>query len=515
MFPMSKAGKTRGLVVLAGAGSGDAALATVETQNWLRRADVVVYDRLTSPRLLDLCPIAAERIYVGKDPAADSARQGDINAVLIEHCQAGKLVVRLKGGDPLVFGRGGEEAAELPLAGCEFRIVPGISAAIAVGAYAGIPLTDRAAASSAALVTGHEDPAKNALSINWQALAGIDTVVFYMGVGNLPQIAQSLIAAGRSGETPAAVVENAASPRQRVIAATLETLPAAASEAAIRPPALIIVGHVVSLRDTLNWYERLPLFGQRVLVTRTRQQASALSQRLVELGAEVIEAPTIAVEPPESFAAVDAAIARLHEFDWLVLTSPNGVAALMDRIFDLGLDARRLAGVKIAAVGKTTAEALLERGLRADLVPDDYTTAALGKALVAAGSGGKMLLARADIATAELTTILGGAGAAVTELTVYRNVRPPSLSPEAVTALAQKRLDWITFTSSSTAENFFALAGDADLSNTKLASIGPVTSDTLRRHARQPTTEARPHTIEGLVEAMVQRACKQTSPPAR
>lgn len=493
-----------GLVVLVGAGPGSQSLITLAGFRWLSKADTVVYDRLVGAGLLDLCHRHAKLIYVGKGRGQESAEQEKINQLLVDHCRAGELVVRLKGGDPLVFGRGGEEARALRRAGCEFRIVPGISAAIAAGACAGIPLTDRKLASTAALVTGHEDPAKEVSAINFEALAGIDTVVFYMGVGKLDEIAARLVAAGRAAATPAAVVERAATPRQRTVTATLATIGDKARQAGIKPPALLIVGEVVSLRRTLAWYEQLPLFGQTVMVTRARGQASRLAEKLTTLGAEVIEAPAIAVEPPADLTPVDSALNRIGRFDWLVFTSPNGVEAFVDRCRQLHLDARNLGGVNIAVVGPGTDKALRENFLAADLIPGSYTTEALGEALVARGVGGKrVLLARADIAAPQLAKTLTEAGADLTEIAIYRTVRPDALGQQALEALKAGAVDWITFTSSSTVRNFLDLADGLDLSCVKPAAIGPVTAETLEAHGLKPAVIAEPCTIDALVEAIL------------
>lgn len=523
---MTQPTSQRGLVVLVGAGPGDPGLITCAGADWLRRADVVCYDRLAAPQLLDLCPPTAERIYVGKGPSAHAMPQEEINALLVRRCAEGKLVVRLKGGDPLIFGRGGEEADALKAAGLAYRIVPGVTAAIAAGAYAGIPLTDRRLATTVTFVTGHEDPAKDESSINYAALAGVDTLVFYMGVGNLPAIAERLMANGRSGEDPVAIVAEATTPRQRTLVATLATAAAEAQKAGVRPPALTIVGKVVTLRQRLAWLEKLPLFGRSVLVTRTRKQASRLSCALAELGANVIETPAIDIAPPEDWAPVDAALRRIagergplkdptaatrggsvgRAFDWLVLTSPNGAEALVERMKALKLDARALAGVKIAAVGPATAEVLRGNFIEPDLMPGKFTTEALADALLAGAdvAASRFLLARADIATEPLAARLRAAGAAVEEVTLYRTVRPAALSEDALAALKAGRVDWVTFTSSSTVANFLALlqGSGVDLAGVKLASIGPVTSDAIRAGGLRPTVEASVHTIDGLVAAI-------------
>ena len=495
------------MAVLVGAGPGGAELITREGHKWLCRADVVLYDRLSAPSLLDACRPDAERIYVGKQPGTPALTQEEICQLLVEKCRGGGVVVRLKGGDPLIFGRGGEEADALIDAGLAFRIVPGVTAAIAAGSYAGIPLTDRRAASTVTFVTGHEHPDKDESTINYEALAALDTLVFYMGVANLPQIAERLIAGGRGAHTPVAIVQNAARPTQRTIAATLGTVAEAAREAGVRPPSLLIVGEVTRMHERLGWLEKLPLFGRCVLVTRSRQQASRLSDRLAELGANVIECPTIEVRPPADWAAADAALRRLDDFDWLVLTSPNGADALAARMRALGLDGRALAGLRVAAVGPATADTLRGHFIEPDRMPDKFTTEALAAALLAeaGASRGRFLLARADIATNVLPDALRAAGAAVEEVVVYRTVRPDAMPDAALEALREGSADWITFTSSSTVENFLALieGEDVSLDGVDLASIGPVTTDTLKAHGLAPAVTAEVHTIDGLVDAIL------------
>ncbi|MFB3891105.1 MAG: uroporphyrinogen-III C-methyltransferase [Phycisphaerae bacterium] len=567
---MGESSPTKGLAVLVGAGPGDKSLATAAALEWLARADCVIYDRLANPALLACCRDDAELIYVGKGaehewhghPAHESqgplapaisrhgqdargthgqdahatseTSQDQINSLLVAKCREHRLVVRLKGGDPFIFGRGGEECDALAEAGIDFRVVPGVTAGVAAGAFAGIPLTDRRCGPTLAFVAGHEDPARGQSAIDWAALARIDTVVFYMGVANLATIAMKLMAAGRAADTPAAVIERAATPRQRTIEGTLGTIADTAARAAVRPPAVIIVGNVVAMRKRLAWFDRLPLAGKTVLVTRARAGASELAARLAELGADVMDAPTIEISfgvPPSSTlggAALDSALRRAAagEFDWLALTSPNGVEAVFRRLSAMGLDARALARVKIAAVGPGTAAALAARSIMADLVPAQYTTEALATAIIEAigkTSPPRILLARADIATPALPDALRKAGAAVEEVTAYRTLRPSSLPPRAIEALREKRVDWITFTSSSTVENFLSLLADsvteedflpssppalspssgaALLATVKLAAIGPVTADTLKAHGLVPTVVADPHTIAALVDAM-------------
>jgi uroporphyrinogen III methyltransferase/synthase len=496
------------LAVLVGAGPGDPGLITAAALDWLAQADTVLYDRLANPSFLAGCRKGAELIYVGKGPGAHAMTQEQINELLVKKTAEGKLVVRLKGGDPLIFGRGGEEADALVDAGLPFRIVPGVTAAIAAGACAGIPLTDRRLASTVAFITGHEDPTKDESAVNYDALAGLDTLVFYMGVGNLPAIAGRLISAGRPPDTPVALVQNATLPNQRTVVATLAGAASAAEANNVRPPALLIVGNVVTLREKLAWKEKLPLFGQTVLVTRTREQASKLTDQLAACGANAIECPTIEIQPPADFAGLDKALGEIKSFEWLVLTSPNGVSGVLARMKHLGLDGRNLASVGIAGVGPATADALKENFLQADLLPETFTTRALGQALAAQVSKGrKVLLARADIATNELPDILRAAGAEVVEAVAYRTVRPAGLPENALRALSAGKVDWVTFTSSSTAENFLALVKDAgvNLAALKLASIGPVTTETLAAAGLTPTVEAKKHTIPGLVRAILER----------
>ncbi len=494
------------LAVLVGAGPGDPGLITAAALNWLAQADTVLYDRLANPSFLAGCRGDAELIYVGKGPGAQAMTQEQINELLVSKTAEGKLVVRLKGGDPLIFGRGGEEADALVDAGLPFRIVPGVTAAIAAGACAGIPLTDRRLASTVTFITGHEDPTKDESSVNYDALAGLDTLVFYMGVGNLPAIAGRLISSGRPADTPVALVQNATLPTQRTVVATLASAASAAEANNIRPPALLIVGNVVRLREKLAWKESLPLFGQTVLVTRTREQASKLTDQLAELGANVIECPTIEIQPPEDFVGLDSALAEIKSFDWLVLTSPNGASGVLARMKHLGLDGRALSAVAIAAVGPATADALNENFLHPDLMPETFTTKALGAALAdKVGQGKKVLLARADIASNELPDTLRAAGAEVTEAVAYRTVRPAGLPEDALRALSAGKVDWVTFTSSSTAENFLAMVKGAgvDLTALKLASIGPVTTETIVAAGLAPAVEAKKHTIPGLVRAIL------------
>ncbi|HPS53535.1 MAG TPA: uroporphyrinogen-III synthase, partial [Phycisphaerae bacterium] len=429
---------------------------------------------------------------------------------LVKYTLEGRLVVRLKGGDCFIFGRGGEELDALEAAGCQYRVVPGITAAIAAGAYGGISLTDRRYASGVAFVTGHEDPAKQTSSLNYTALAGIDTVVFYMGVGHLEPITTGLIAAGRAADTPAAVVRMAGRPSQKTLIGTLGDIFGKTRDAGVEPPAVLIVGQAAA--KARGWYEKLPLAGKTVLVTRPLKQSVPLAGMLRRSGAEVIETPTIEIAPPENFSPLDAAIEHLASYDWLVFTSPNGVIFFMSRLAVAGLDARALAGVKIAAVGPATAGKLADFGLLADLTPKcNYTTAGLAADLkLRLTPGNTVLLARSDIAPPDLKNALEPAAAKVDEVCAYCTRCPAELPPDAINALRQGHVDIITFTSSSTAENFVKLLKKAEpqaflriINNIKKAAIGPVTAMKLQELGFPADVVAAECSVAGLVAALV------------
>ncbi|HEY2586774.1 MAG TPA: uroporphyrinogen-III C-methyltransferase [Tepidisphaeraceae bacterium] len=513
-----------GIVYLVGAGPGDPGLITVRGAELLKSAEVVVYDYLSNPQLLSYCP-DAEAIYVGKKAAQHSMTQEQINALLVEKGRSGKRVVRLKGGDPFVFGRGGEECEALAAAGVPFEVVPGITAAIAAPAYAGIPVTHRDLNSSFTFVTGHEKEeayreaeAKSrepgaASDLDWSVLAKLPCLAFYMGVRSLPRICQKLIEHGMDPQMPAATIRWGTTPRQRTVAGTVADLPKLVAEAELGPPALTIVGRVVALREVLNWFERRPLFGQTIVVTRTRQQASELSSRLSELGANVIEAPTIELTVPAEWSAADEVLRSIAAFDWVVFTSQNGVRFAKQRLSDLGLDARAFGNAKVAAIGDATARAIREElFLSVDLCPDSFVAEALADALAAKGvvRGSRFLLLRADIARPILRERLVQDGAAeVRDVPIYET-RPIAELPEPlVDALAAGEVTWVTFTSSSTAKNFLALLGPdarAVLGNVKIASIGPITTRTIQELGFSPTIEAETFNVEGLVEALARAA---------
>ncbi|MGE5610103.1 MAG: uroporphyrinogen-III C-methyltransferase [Bacillota bacterium] len=518
---MSQRHPNHGVVYLVGAGPGDPGLITVRGMQLLEQADVVVFDYLANPQLLRHCP-TAETIYVGKQAAKHAMSQDDINKLLVEKGLEGKKVVRLKGGDPFVFGRGGEECEALAHAGVRFEVVPGITSAIAAPAYAGIPVTHRDLNSSFTLITGHEKEADyqdpdararqpgSASDVDWSVLAKLPCLAFYMGVKALPGICQKLLDHGMAPDMPAASIQWGTTTRHRAIIGTLSDLPQKVAAAHLTPPAITLIGRVVSLRQTLNWFETRPLFGQTIVVTRTRQQASDLAQRLDELGAHVIEAPTIELEPPHDPAPVNESLRAAAQFDWIVFTSQNGVSFTRQRLMELGLDVRAFGPAKIAAIGDATAAAIRDQlCLKVDLCPPSFVAEALAAELLTQNQvqGKRFLLLRADIARPILRQKLQENGAAeVRDVAIYQTKIAPSLPPTLLEALSEKHVHWITFTSSSTAKNFVTLLGKdyaRQLQGVKIASIGPVTTATLKDLSLPITVQAEAFNIDGLIDAIV------------
>lgn len=482
-------------VYLVGAGPGDPGLLTLRGAEVLARADVVVYDRLASPSLLDHAPESAELVFVGKAPGRAEMDQSEINALLVVRGTAGAEVVRLKGGDPFVLGRGGEEAEALAAAGVPFEVVPGITSAIGAPAYAGIPVTHRGLSTHVTVVTGHEDPSKAESDVDWSALAHAGgTLVVLMGAGRVSQIASALVAGGRSPDTPVAIVRNGTRPDQRTQRATLGTV----DTLDVESPAAIVVGAVAAL--DFAWFERRPLFGRTVVVTRAREQASGLAARLESLGAEVVELPSIAIEP------VAFELPPLDRYAWLVLTSTNGVAALFDRgLAPAGLDARALAGVHVAAIGPGTAAALAARGIRTDLVPERFVAEALVEAFPApVGEGARVLVARAEQARDVIPEGLGAQGYAVDVLVVYRTVLGEP-DPRALERVRRGEVDAITFTSSSTVTGLCDALGGVPAPQPLVVSIGPVTSAAAVERGLSVGVEAAEHTVDGVVAALLER----------
>jgi uroporphyrinogen III methyltransferase / synthase len=496
-------------VYLIGAGPGDPGLLTLKGQSCIARSDVVIYDYLAAPELLAHAGPDAELIYVGKKGGDHTLPQAGINDLIVEKARQGRTVARLKGGDPFIFGRGGEEVERLIEEGIDFEVVPGVTSAVAAPAYAGIPLTHRQFTSSVTFVTGHEDPTKESSSINWQALAqGGGTLVFFMGVKNLPYIAERLLHYGMTPETPAALVRWGTTPRQKTVTGTLGTITVAAADAGMAPPALIVIGEVVGLREKMKWFETRPLFGKSIVVTRARAQASDLVSRLSGLGAVCHEIPAIRIIPEEDYGPIDRAIADISAYDWLIFTSVNGVDFFFSRLFHAGLDARALGRARTAVIGPATAERLMGFGIKTDILPASFRAESVIDAFTKESVAGKrVLLPRAREARPILPAELTRMGAVVDEIPVYRTIRDGKGAEDLVTDLAAGNIDMITFTSSSTVTNFKALLPEDRfnelLQNVIIAAIGPITADTARDNGFPVHVAADQYTIDGLCDAIV------------
>ena len=504
---MRKSGK----VYLVGAGPGDPGLMTVRGQELLRQADVVAYDHLVSPAIVAGCGPDAELIYVGKEPARHTAPQSSINRLLVRSAKAGKIVVRLKGGDPYLFGRGAEEALELVKAGVPFEIVPGVTSALAVPAYAGIPATFRESASSVAIITGHEDPAKPGSAIRWKELAtACDTLICLMGVGTLPDTAARLIKHGRPARTPAALIEWGTLPRQRTVIATLGTIAARARKASIRPPSVLIVGDVVSLRKKLNWFETRPLFAKRILVTRAADKAGAFARQLEALGAEVEQLPAIELTPVKPNGVFRDAVRELPETDWVFFTSPEGLGWFSKLLKPYGKDLRSLSGCRIGAIGPKTAMAIEASGLHVDFVPKQFSQEGMLESLPKQMLNGKRaLILSAANSRDVLETGLRRKGARVHKLSIYRTVVPKTMADRAK-QMADRKFDYVTVTSASCvdhlADAFDAAGSRRAFRALPFASIGPVTSQVVRERGGRVAVEAKVSTVEGLIDKLVQDA---------
>ena len=493
-------------VYLIGAGPGDPGLITVKGLTCLQEAEVVIYDRLVDRRLLDEAGEGAQLVYVGKGPGERAMEQDEINRRLVAEAQEGKVVARLKGGDPFVFGRGGEEAQALALAGVPFEVVPGVTSAIAAPAYAGIPLTHRGIASTFTVVSGSEDPSKEESSVRWDAVARSGgTIVVLMGWDALQGIADTLLSEGLAPSTPVALVRWGTEPYQRTVTGSLADIVQRGAEAGLSAPLVAVIGGVVDLREQLRWFDDRPLFGKRVLVTRSRNQASVLSRILADEGAEPVELPTIQISPIEDNPPLDSAIASLGTYAWVIFTSANGVEAFFSRARTLGHDARAFAGVKVGAIGPATGKALEKQGIRADLMPTEYVAEALVQAMDAHYlTGAKVLLPRADIGRHDLAEGLAELGARVQQLPVYRTVMPQESREPALDLLKDGGIDLVTFTSSSTVNNLLDLLnGDGGLLGTPVvACIGPITAKTAQERGLRVDIVAQEYTVPGLVRAM-------------
>jgi len=495
-----------GKVYLVGAGPGEPSLITVKGLECLRQADIIIYDRLIDYSLLDIASPDAEKIYVGKRSSCHTIEQKEINLLMVSKAREGKRVVRLKGGDPFVLGRGAEEAEVLAANNIPFEAVPGVSSAYAVPAYAGIPVTHRRLASSFTVVTGHEDPDKDKSTVTWdKASLGGDTLVILMGMGSLARIIKQLIQHGRPPSTPVAVISQGTSPQQRTVTGTLDNIVNRAKEERFEPPAVIVVGEVVRLRDQLRWFDNLPLFGKRVLVTRAEHMAKELSQLLLRRGAIPVEMPVINIVPPRSWKELDRAVLDLKSYGWIVFTSVNAVEFFWMRLHALNLDARWLGGVKVGAIGPATARALESKGIRPDYLPERYTSegfiAGLRKEDVA---GYRVLLPRADIAGNELMEGLAMLGAEVHQVTAYRTITVSRSVSQAKQMLLRGAIDVITFTSASTVNSLLAILGRRwqVIRQAKLACIGPNTSKALKERGLTADIVATEHTMPQLVQAI-------------
>lgn len=494
-------------VALVGAGPGDPGLLTLRGRELLERADVVIYDYLANAQLLNYAPVGTERIYVGKKSGQSPAYQQQVNKILVDWARAGKRVVRLKGGDPFIFGRGGEEAEALRAAGIAYEVVPGVTAGYAVPAYAGIPITHRDVTSTVAFITGHDDPhspeaqsaegAGATKGVQWSKLAtAAGTLVLYMAWRNLDAIARELIDCGRSPLTPVAVIRWGTTPMQQTVTGTLADIAARVEQSGLKPPTITVVGEVVNYRETLGWFERLPLFGKRIVVTRARRQAAVLTRGLRERGALAIELPTIELREPDSYEALDQAIASLERFDWIIFTSANGVRRFFSRLQKAGRDARALHG-RICAIGPATAAELKRHAIRADRIAAEYRAEGVLESLSGEQLAGKrVLIPRAAVARDLLPRELELRGAEVTVVDTYRTVRA-NISSETLRALTDGGADLITFTSSSTVENC-----PEALRSLPAASIGPITTGTAKKLGFNVVAEAKEYTIDGLLTAL-------------
>ncbi len=501
----------RSIVYLVGAGPGDPRLITIKGMDCIKKADVIIYDYLVNVDLLKAAKTDAELIYVGKQGGAHTLEQEEINELIVKKALEDKIVTRLKGGDPYVFGRGGEEALVLRERHIPFEVVPGITAAIATPNYAGIPVTHRNFTSTFGLITGHEDPTKDESSIDWAKIStGIGTLTFYMGIRNLPYITGQLIKHGRHKDTPVAVIRWGTTSRQKTVVGTLDTIVQKAKD--IKPPAITIVGEVVKLRDQLNWFETKPLFGKTIVVTRSRDQASEFADQLYEWGANVIEFPTIEIAKPDTIQPLDESISNIHSYNWLVFTSINGVDAFFQRLFELGRDIRDLKGIKLCAIGPATESGIEKYHIRVDCRPPKFVAESVVEELkkVTAIKGEKFLLPRADIARSFLPDELRKLGGEVTDLVAYKTIMAQPRDINLLEKIKNGEVHIVTFTSSSTVRNFVQIIGEKNIAglngHVQYASIGPITTQTAEEMGLHVSIKAREYTIPGLVDAILESA---------
>ena len=495
----------KGKVYIIGAGPGDPGLITLRGVECLKRSDVIVYDYLVSPDILNHARGDARRIYVGKKGGDHTVTQEKLNQILVDEASEGNIVARLKGGDPFIFGRGGEEAEVLVAEGIPFEVIPGVTSAIAVPAYAGIPLTHRKFTSSVTFVTGHEDPTKKESSVDWETISRAGTVVFLMGVRNLDHIVDQLISHGRHPDTPAALVRWGTTPDQETVTGTLNTIVESARTRKISPPSIFVVGDVVSLRKDLDWYETKPLFGKGIVITRAKEQADDFAALLNERGARVILFPTISIVPPESYDALDQAVGSIATYDWVIFTSANGIRFFLNRFRELGRDIRDLKGIRICTIGPASASVLEEYGITVDVVPDEYISEGVVDALRRYDMKGKrVLLPRAEIARDVIPDGLAKCGAHVDVVTAYRTVNSKIDPTELFDLIERKKVDVITFTSPSTVSNFIDIIGSSAAlpGYIKIACIGPVTEKAAKNAGFRVDIMHEPYIIAGLVDAL-------------
>jgi uroporphyrinogen III methyltransferase/synthase len=495
----------KGIVYIIGAGPGDAGLITLKGVRCIARADVIVYDHLVNEEILVHAKPGARLIYAGKEGGDHTLVQDEINRILVEEARQGRVVARVKGGDPYIFGRGGEEALVVAAAGLPFEVVPGVSSAVAVPAYAGISLTQRGYTSTLAFVTGHEDPTKEQSDIDWKALAGIGTLVFLMGVKNLHLIVASLVGNGKKPETPAALIRWGTTPDQRTLAGTLGTIVELARERKFKPPAIFVVGEVVALREKLSWFENRPLFGRGVIITRPEAQAESFAALLDEKGARVVHFPVIRIAEPEDWSGLDKALDSLSAYAWIVFTSANGVRHFFERLRERGGDVRDLRGIRIATIGPASAAAVEGRGIRVDIVPEEYISEGVVKAFEKVDlKGARVLLPRAAEARDVIPEGLVAMGATVDVVTAYRTVRSEKTREELEAIFAEGKADVVTFTSPSTVRHFLDILGGVEAlpAGLKVACIGPITAAAARKAGLPIHIHQQEYTIPGMVAAI-------------
>ena len=506
---MNKIGK----VYIIGAGPGDAGLITIKAVDCLRLAHVVVYDNLVNEELLKYAPGKARFIYAGKKGGDHTLSQDAINELLVQEAQAGNIVARLKGGDPFIFGRGGEEAEELVANGVPFEVIPGVTSAIAVPAYAGIPLTHRGLTSTVAFITGHEDPTKDKSDIDWQALTGIGTLVFLMGVKNIAQITETLISHGKSSDTPAALIRQGTTSQQETIAGTLGTIVELAQARKFSPPAILVVGLVVELRDTLKWFEHKPLWGKGIVITRPERQADDLARLLIAEGAHPIAFPTIKIVPPVSWQELDESIDKLTTYDWLIFTSANGVQFFFERLREKNKDVRDLKGIKICCIGPATARQIEDKGIKVDLVPKQFIAEGILQAFTTLDvKGSKILIPRAAKARDVLPEGLKKLGASVDVVTTYQTINSGRKKEELAALIYDNKVNVVTFTSSSTVTNFMEIMGHDFKLPVKInvACIGPVTAAAAKKAGFKVDISQDEYTMEGLVQSLINHIKNKT-----